>query len=89
MYTRCYEQRKITKYTTHHLLLGKKYIILLEFKANVLSLTTIRTNLEMVRLLKLYNGTNDVEAFTGNRLLKHRFETKWEYVTNRSSGKFV
>ncbi len=38
----------------------------------------LKTNLEMVKILKVYNGANDIEGITGNRLGRIRF--MYEYA---------
>lgn len=37
----------------------------------------LKTNLEMVRVLKVYNGSNDIEGIFGHRILRGRFENEW------------
>ncbi|ESN93439.1 hypothetical protein HELRODRAFT_121944, partial [Helobdella robusta] len=37
----------------------------------------IKTVEEMVRILTIYNGSNDIEGLYGKRLLKNRFENEW------------
>ena len=37
----------------------------------------LKTNLEMVKILKIYNGTNDVEGIYGSRVIKSRFINEW------------
>ena len=37
----------------------------------------LRTNAEMVRILKIYNGANDIEGMHGWRVLKTRFKVEW------------
>lgn len=38
----------------------------------------LKTVAEMVKVLQLYNGTNDIEGISGKRVLRKRF--KWEWV---------
>ncbi|XP_013386316.1 beta-1,3-galactosyl-O-glycosyl-glycoprotein beta-1,6-N-acetylglucosaminyltransferase [Lingula anatina] len=49
----------------------------------------LRTNLEMVEILKLYNGANDIEGITGSRLelVKNRFRRSWEVVHENGNTK--
>ncbi|BFY99831.1 hypothetical protein BsWGS_02871 [Bradybaena similaris] len=49
----------------------------------------LRTNLEMVRILKLFNGTNDIEAKTGTGRKMERYTYKYEYIRNHTSGEVV
>ncbi|KAI8786845.1 beta-1,3-galactosyl-O-glycosyl-glycoprotein beta-1,6-N-acetylglucosaminyltransferase 3 [Biomphalaria glabrata] len=46
----------------------------------------LRTNLELVKILKLLNGTNDVLGVTGESRNIERFMTKWKYITNETTG---
>ncbi|CAG5135390.1 unnamed protein product [Candidula unifasciata] len=46
----------------------------------------LRTNLEMVRILQKYNGANDIEGITGNRMLPGRYMFKHEYITDEQTG---
>ena len=39
----------------------------------------IKTNLEMVKILQIYNGANDIEGITGKRRLENRFNTRFIY----------
>jgi hypothetical protein len=39
----------------------------------------LKTNLEMVKILSIYNGTNDIEGITGARRLTQRFTIKHVY----------
>ncbi|XP_052069225.1 beta-1,3-galactosyl-O-glycosyl-glycoprotein beta-1,6-N-acetylglucosaminyltransferase-like [Mytilus californianus] len=41
----------------------------------------LKTNLEIVKILKIYNGANDIEGIT-NRLLSHRFKYSYRYINN-------
>ncbi|XP_063446915.1 beta-1,3-galactosyl-O-glycosyl-glycoprotein beta-1,6-N-acetylglucosaminyltransferase-like [Mytilus trossulus] len=41
----------------------------------------LKTNLEMVKILKIYNGANDIEGIT-NRLLSNRFKYSYKYINN-------
>ena len=38
----------------------------------------LRTNAEMVRILRIYNGSNDIEGMYGRKLIRNRYEQ--EYV---------
>lgn len=49
----------------------------------------VRTNLEMVRILKLFNGTNDIEAKTGRGRKMKRYTYKYEYIRNHTSGGYA
>ena len=42
----------------------------------------LKTNLEMVQTLKIYNGANDIEGMYGARVHKSRFQTEWLESTN-------
>ncbi|CAL1538206.1 unnamed protein product, partial [Lymnaea stagnalis] len=46
----------------------------------------LRTNLEIVKILKLLNGTNDILGVTGESRNPERYRTKWNYVANETSG---
>ncbi|RUS72407.1 hypothetical protein EGW08_019825 [Elysia chlorotica] len=46
----------------------------------------LRTNLEMVKILQHYNGTNDIEGITGHRMLPNRFLYKHAYDINPETG---
>ncbi|XP_052798600.1 beta-1,3-galactosyl-O-glycosyl-glycoprotein beta-1,6-N-acetylglucosaminyltransferase 3-like [Mya arenaria] len=39
----------------------------------------IKTNKEIVQILQIYNGSNDIEGLTGNRRLEHRFKFRYIY----------
>ena len=45
----------------------------------------IKTNLEIVKILRLYNGSNDIEGMSGKRVqaVRGRFSRRWEEVTLR------
>ncbi|CAI9735261.1 beta-1,3-galactosyl-O-glycosyl-glycoprotein beta-1,6-N-acetylglucosaminyltransferase-like [Octopus vulgaris] len=45
----------------------------------------LRTNLELVKILKIYNGSNDIEGITGARMLTGRF--KYVYKIADVKGK--
>ncbi|XP_052264525.1 beta-1,3-galactosyl-O-glycosyl-glycoprotein beta-1,6-N-acetylglucosaminyltransferase-like isoform X1 [Dreissena polymorpha] len=45
----------------------------------------IKTNAELIEILKIYNGANDIEGLTGNRRLENRF--KFRYVYKRKEPK--
>ncbi|CAG5135386.1 unnamed protein product [Candidula unifasciata] len=47
----------------------------------------LRTNLEMVKILKIYNGANDILGFTGERTFAHWHGVKAEYYTDTKTGK--
>ena len=42
----------------------------------------IKTNLEMVKILKVYNGSNDIEGMSGQRVqaVRGRFSKSWQEV---------
>ncbi|KAK3608206.1 hypothetical protein CHS0354_039222 [Potamilus streckersoni] len=40
----------------------------------------IKTNQEIVKILQIYNGANDIEGMTGNRMLPNRFKYVHKYV---------
>ena len=44
----------------------------------------IKTNEEMVKILKIYNGSNDIEGIYGKRLLKARYMLYWTENLNKS-----
>ncbi|KAH9492361.1 N-acetyllactosaminide beta-1,6-N-acetylglucosaminyl-transferase [Bulinus truncatus] len=46
----------------------------------------LKSNLELVKILKLFNGTNDVEGMTGVRVIPRRHKWRHDYVTNQTSG---
>lgn len=37
----------------------------------------IRSNGEMVKILKIYNGANDIEGIYGSKILRSRFQLEW------------
>ncbi len=37
----------------------------------------LKSNAEIVEILKIYNGSNDIEGIYGNRILKSRFQNEW------------
>ena len=37
----------------------------------------LRTNAELVKILQLYNGSNDIEGLYGARILRGRFQNEW------------
>ncbi|VDI33892.1 N-acetylglucosaminyltransferase 3, mucin type [Mytilus galloprovincialis] len=41
----------------------------------------LKTNLEMVKILKIYNGANDIEGIT-SRLKYYQFKYSYEYINN-------
>ena len=45
----------------------------------------IKTNQEIVKILKLYNGSNDIEGMSGKRVqaVRGRFSRRWDEVTLR------
>ncbi|WAQ97710.1 GCNT3-like protein [Mya arenaria] len=47
----------------------------------------IKTNKEIVQILQIYNGSNDIEGLTGNRRLEHRF--KFRYIYKRVTKKQI
>ena len=49
-----------------------------------------KTNLEMVTILKIYNGANDIEGLYGDRVIRKRFEYKWiENTETKSDYKMI
>ncbi|KAH9513162.1 Beta-1,3-galactosyl-O-glycosyl-glycoprotein beta-1,6-N-acetylglucosaminyltransferase 4 [Bulinus truncatus] len=46
----------------------------------------LRTNLELVRILKQYNGANDIEGLTGDMLVADRYQYKHIYVKDKQTG---
>ncbi|KAH9513177.1 Beta-1,3-galactosyl-O-glycosyl-glycoprotein beta-1,6-N-acetylglucosaminyltransferase 4 [Bulinus truncatus] len=46
----------------------------------------LKSNLELVKIFQAYNGANDVEGITGNRMLSMRYKYRHDYVTNNQSG---
>lgn len=47
----------------------------------------LKTNSEIVRILKIYNGSNDIEGLTGGRRLSNRFSNRYVYRPVNSSTK--
>ena len=50
----------------------------------------LKTNHELVQILKAYNGANDIEGFYGNSVLRDRFELEYAEVGKKTihvSGK--
>ena len=39
----------------------------------------IKTNQEIVKILKIYNGANDIEGITGSRALQNRYKFRYIY----------
>ena len=37
----------------------------------------LKTNAELVRILKVYNGANDIEGIFGGRIIRSRFQLEW------------
>ncbi|XP_059151948.1 N-acetyllactosaminide beta-1,6-N-acetylglucosaminyl-transferase-like [Physella acuta] len=46
----------------------------------------LRSNLELVEILKIYNGANDVEGLVGHRMLAARYQFKHIYVKDETTG---
>ena len=46
----------------------------------------LRTNAEIVNILKVYNGSNDIEGIS-NRVATNRFKRKWFENRNEKGGK--
>ncbi|CAC5414067.1 GCNT1 [Mytilus coruscus] len=42
----------------------------------------LKTNLEIVKILKIYNGANDIEGTTTRHLLPDRFKYSYKYINN-------
>ena len=57
-----------------HLNTGKKWNYLINTAAQAFPL---RTNAELVKILKIYNGSNDVEGIWGRRIIRSRFDQEW------------
>ena len=50
----------------------------------------LKSNEEIVNILRIYNGNNDVEGIYGRRILKGRFQNEWiENATTVSCKKRV
>ncbi|CAG5136871.1 unnamed protein product [Candidula unifasciata] len=49
----------------------------------------LRTNLEMVKILKVFNGTNDIESNPGSGRLDHRYTYRFEYIRNQTNGDVI
>ena len=47
----------------------------------------LKSNLEMVKILTIYNGSNDIEGITGNRMLKNRFVFKHKLRLQAETGR--
>ncbi|XP_071107601.1 N-acetyllactosaminide beta-1,6-N-acetylglucosaminyl-transferase-like isoform X1 [Haliotis cracherodii] len=45
----------------------------------------LKTNAEIVKILKIYNGSNDIEGITGARMLSERFVYKHVYIKKTNS----
>ncbi len=45
----------------------------------------LKSNAEMVKVLKVYNGTNDIEGMYGRRVLRGRFENEWKEAEVQSA----
>lgn len=45
----------------------------------------LQTPEDMVRILKIYNGSNDIEGIHGPRVIRYRFESEWEERTETMS----
>jgi hypothetical protein len=43
----------------------------------------LRTVEEMVRILKIYNGSNDFEGIYGKKVIRSRFELEWIELAER------
>ena len=44
----------------------------------------LRTNAELMKILRLYNGSNDIEGLNVNRVLRSRFENEWIESVNKN-----
>ncbi|CAG5132232.1 unnamed protein product, partial [Candidula unifasciata] len=49
----------------------------------------LRTNLEIVNILKIYNGANDILGLPGKKSLPRRYKNKHRIVYNNITGKHV
>ncbi|GAB1603735.1 beta-1,3-galactosyl-O-glycosyl-glycoprotein beta-1,6-N-acetylglucosaminyltransferase 3-like [Argonauta hians] len=49
----------------------------------------LRTNLELVKILKIYNGSNDIEGITGSRMLPERFKFVHRIVSTGGKKKTI
>lgn len=47
----------------------------------------LKTNKEIVKILKIYNGANDIEGLTGKRRLEHRYKYRHVYRHVNDSAK--
>lgn len=47
----------------------------------------LKSNKELVKILKTYNGANDIEGLTGNRMLQSRFKYRYVYKYTKSKSK--
>ena len=45
----------------------------------------LKTNTEIVKILKIYNGSNDIEGLFGEHVMRHRFGRVWEVRRGRMS----
>lgn len=45
----------------------------------------LQTPEDMVKILRIYNGSNDIEGIHGERIIRHRFEMEWEERTETLS----
>lgn len=44
----------------------------------------LKTNAEIVKILKIYNGSNDIEGITGTRMLPERYQYSYHVVTSNN-----
>ncbi|CAG5135385.1 unnamed protein product [Candidula unifasciata] len=49
----------------------------------------LRTNLEMVKILKIFNGANDIQGVYGGLAFPDWHTIKYDYYTNKQTGKKV
>ncbi|KAK7112470.1 N-acetyllactosaminide beta-1,6-N-acetylglucosaminyl-transferase-like [Littorina saxatilis] len=47
----------------------------------------LKTNMELVKILTVYNGSNDIEGLVGDRMLKQRFTFKHVYLPDGATGR--
>ncbi|KAL5005598.1 hypothetical protein ScPMuIL_016756 [Solemya velum] len=47
----------------------------------------LKTNEEIVKILKIYNGASDIEGITGKRMIASRFRFEYDYIYGNNSTK--
>ena len=71
-------KENVDKFWAHPHMKGKKFRTDWKYMLNLASTEfPLRTNLELVQILTLYNGTNDIEAYTYPEYEVNRFKFKY------------